>query len=200
MYVVTADQVDSRNSVDAVGPTIGALNREFGGELALAPDRTAGDEFQTVTGSAATALAIVLKLTRAEEWSVGLGIGPVDEPLGENARESTGSAFIAAREAVQLAKKRSSRLAIATDVEDPDIADFAATLDLLLLLRARRSDEGWELYDLLADGLSQREAAKRLGITPQAASYRARAAEIKAETASIPAFERRLAALDWSSL
>ena len=35
---------------------------------------------------------------------MGLGVGAVDEPLAETVRESTGPAFVAAREAVTAAK------------------------------------------------------------------------------------------------
>ena len=71
-----------------------------------------------------------------------------------------------------------------------------ALVRLLVELRDRRSDEGWEVYDLLAEGLSQREAAARLGITPGAVSLRAKAAGLRAEEGAIPALERVLARLD----
>jgi transcriptional regulator with XRE-family HTH domain len=59
-------------------------------------------------------------------------------------------------------------------------------VDLVLILRARRSAQGWELYDLLeAEGITQADAAARLGITPQAASKRAQAAQLRAERAAI---------------
>ena len=71
-----------------------------------------------------------------------------------------------------------------------------AIVDLLLLLRARRTDEGWELHDLLQQGLTQAQSAARLGITPQAASARALAADLKAEFAATPAVARLIADLD----
>ena len=66
-------------------------------------------------------------------------------------------------------------------------------LDLLLHLRERRSDEGWELFDLLESGLSQTEAASRLDITPQAVSKRALAAGLKLDSAARAALVTLLA-------
>jgi predicted transcriptional regulator len=67
---------------------------------------------------------------------------------------------------------------------------------LLLLLRSRRTDEGWQLHDLLADGLSQVEAAERLGVTAQAVSQRARTAALRIEREARPALVRLLAEAD----
>ena len=95
MFVITADQVDSRGRADIVAPTLEALNARFADRLALPPDRNAGDELQVLTADAAAALDLILGLTREGAWSVGLGIGRVRLPLPENTREATGDAFVA---------------------------------------------------------------------------------------------------------
>jgi hypothetical protein len=64
------------------------------------------------------------------------------------------------------------------------------------VIRARRTDPGWELFDLLASGLTQQDAATRLSISPPAASSRAHAANIKQELAAIPALTKLLQDLD----
>lgn len=192
MFVITADQVNSREEPDAVGGMIRRLSDGLGAALPLDPDRSAGDEVQVLVPDADSALRAILLLTRAREWSVGLGIGSVRLPLGASIRESTGPAFIAARAAVGRAKGKPSRFAIEGEDARRDVADGEAILDLLLLLRARRSAEGWELHDLVSQGLTQAQAAERLGITPQAASDRARAAELRAEAAATPALVRLL--------
>ena len=46
MFVITADQVDSRSRPDIVGETLGRLNQEHGVRLVLPVDRNAGDELQ----------------------------------------------------------------------------------------------------------------------------------------------------------
>lgn len=192
MFVVTADQINSRQGVDAVRAIIASLSAELGAGLTLPPDRSAGDEVQLLTDDPPTVLRAVLLLTRTRRFSVGLGVGAVRRPLGDSIRESTGEAFIAARTAVGRAKSRPSRFA----VEGAESAgDVEALVDLLLLLRGRRTEEGWQLYDLLVAGLTQAEAAKRLSITPQATSDRARAADLKAEFAATAPLTRLVARL-----
>src|ERR1700712_445087 len=113
MFVITADQVDSRGRADIVAPTLVSFSDRFGSRLARPPDRNAGDELQLLAMDAATALDLVLSLTRAGTWSVGLGVGSVRLPLPEHTREATGDAFVAARSAVGRAKRLPTRLAVA---------------------------------------------------------------------------------------
>lgn len=184
MFVLTADQVDSRSSADRVAAMIDFLNA---GPLrpVLKADRTAGDELQVLIADGSDALTVILHLTRTGQWSVGCGTGAVNTPLPGNIREATGSAFIAARKAVDRAKKRQTRFALESEPVTPEAADGEALIDLLLALRARRSPEGWELYDLLySTDLTQADAAARLGISPQAVSLRARAGELRTEQAA----------------
>ncbi len=194
MFVVTADQVDSRSRDDAVAATITGLIAAHSPALPLPPERTAGDELQLAVPEAASALAIVLELARAGDWSVGLGIGAAH--LGAGIRESTGPAFIAARRAVERAKRKATRVGVETEPVSVDAADADALVDLLLLVRARRTDEGWELHDLLDRGATQAEAATTLGISPQAASDRAIAAGLRQDRAATEALTRLLTRLN----
>lgn len=196
MFVITVDQVDSRSTPDAVASVLETLAVSLGDRLLLPPERTAGDEFQLLLGDADATLAAVLDLTRAGRWSVGCGVGKVREPLPPSIRESTGEAFVGARDAVDRAKKRPSRFALTATAAPDTAARLEAIIDLLLATRARRSSEGWELHDLLNAGLTQAAAATRLGITPQAASLRAQAADLKTETAVTAALATLLAHLD----
>ena len=195
MFAITADQVDSRRRPDIAAETIQSLESLLGEGLVLPVDRTAGDEIQLLVAASDIALTAILALSRYGQWSVGCGIGSVNLPLPANAREAGGDAFVAAREAVNEAKKRDTRFALrstaATEAEDAE-----AFVDLLLQLRARRSAEGWEMYDLLLASSSQAQAAKILGITPQAASKRARSAALRVEFAARLPLERRLAEVD----
>lgn len=195
MFVITADQVNSRATADIVGETISRVNEKFAGALLLLADRTAGDELQLLVASAEPALQIILDLTRTGRWSVGCGVGVVNQPMPSSIREAAGGAFIAARTAVDRAKKRPTRFALEHESELVEAADAEAFIDLLLAIRARRSAEGWELYDLVIDGLTQAEAAGRLDISPQAASKRAKAAELRAERAAIAPILRAMARL-----
>lgn len=196
MIVVTADQVASRDNADLVGAMVDRLNTELRDSLVLPADRTAGDELQLLVGTGGAALRAALLMTREGVWSVGCGVGPETQPLGPSIRESSGDAFVAARTAVERAKKRTTRFAIEAEPASQAARDAEALIDLLLVLRGRRSAEGWELHDLLSTGATQAQAASRLGITPQAASKRARAAELRAENAATGALGRLLDTLD----
>ena len=195
MFIITADQIDSRHQEDLAGPAVSDLNERYRERIALPVDRNAGDEIQALTADATTALAIIADLTRSGAWSVGCGVGHVRTPLPANTREASGPGFIAARAAVERAKGMQFHFAL--ESESPrDAPGVEALIELLLLIRSRRTAEGWELFDLVAGGLTQTAAAKALGITPQAASQRARTAAVRAELAAIPALADALSRLD----
>ena len=193
MFVVTADQRDSRANADLVPSALAVVNGHGTTALALSPERTAGDELQVAIADPATVLSVVLELTRTGQWSVGVGVGDVEAPLPASVRAARGEAFVNARDAVDRAKKTPTRLAITAPSGGPDAE---ALVRLLVELRDRRSPEGWEVYDLLAAGHSQREAAGILDISQGAVSLRAKAAGLRAEEAAVPALERVLGRLD----
>ncbi len=196
MFVVTVDQVQSRTHEDLVARAVREVTAKHGETLVLPAERTAGDEFQVAVDDAAVVLDIVLGLTRAAWWSVGVGVGGVRHPLPASTREATGDAYYAARTAVDRAKKAPTRFALQTGADEGEAADLArdceALIDLLLSLRERRTDGGWEIADLLAGGMSQKQAAEALGITASAASLRIKAAGIRLEERSVVALRRLL--------
>ncbi len=197
MFVITADQVDSRTTPDIVGRAKERLDAAYRRHLRAPVGRSGGDELQLLLADASATLDVVLELTREGRWSVGVGVGPVRNPLPAAVVEATGPAFYAAREAVTAAKGRPQRFALAVDEHASDdvrtrAADAESLVTLLLVLRERRSDAGWELYDLLRDGLPQKGAAERLGISPAAVSARAKAASLRAELDVTPALARLL--------
>jgi len=209
MFVITADQVASRRQADRAGDMIARLEQRHGDALLLPPDQTAGDEIQLLTASAATALGIVLDATRDGRWSVGLGIGGLRTPLPDAARKASGTAFIAAREAVQAAKRADGRFALraasahldSAGIEDPadstlGAAGVEALVRLLVLLRERRSEFGWEVVDLAQAGHRQKDIARELAISAAAVSARLKAAAWRAERDAIMPLERLLAELD----
>lgn len=195
MYIITADQIDSRHGNDLAGAAVTDLNERYGDRIALPVDRNAGDEIQALVADATTALAIITDLTRTGKWSVGCGVGHVRTPLPAHTREASGPGFIAARAAVERAK--STQFHFALESESPRDAPAAeALIELLLLVRSRRTREGWAMFDLMTRGLTQTAAAKALGISPQAASQRARTAAIRAEITAMPALASVLSRLD----
>lgn len=196
MFVITADQVDSRGRADIVAPVLAGLNERLGDRLALPVDRNAGDELQALTADASAAFDIVTTLARGGDWSIGLGIGQVRSPLPASTREASGDAFVAARAAVTRAKRAPTRFAAEAVTAPLPAADVEALIALLLTLRAGRSEAGWQLYDLVAAGKTQAEAGALLGITPQSASDRARAAGLRADLAAQPALTRLMESAD----
>lgn len=169
------DQRGSRKSPDMVAQWQEELNEPFSAGLRLPFARTTGDEMQALVEDASTLVEIVLRATRANEWWVGVGLGEIERPIGETARDSRGAAFVSARVAVEAAKRRASGCAVkgepdklATGLED--------CLALLLFIRRTRTDRGWESVDLAATGLGGPEIGHELGISKQAVSQRLRAA------------------------
>lgn len=198
MFAITADQVDSRSDVDRAGALIARLEAAHGDRLALPIDQTAGDEIQMLTEHAASALDLILQIARTKHWSIGVGVGDVRMPLPDAARKATGSAFIAARDAVDAAKRADARFALRATTLDGSIGigDVEPFLRMLLLLRSRRSEQGWEVVDLVAAGHTQKEAAGILGISAAAVSMRLKTAMWAVDEDASPALVRLLEQLD----
>lgn len=191
VFVVTADQRRSRRSADLVDTALADLNAR----PHLRPfERTAGDEVQGVLATAPDALGAVLALARRGEWSVGVGVGGVREPLPASTRAGAGPAFEHARAAVERAKARPDHVALAAS--GPDAPDADALLALHAALVGGRSEAGWAAVDLVAAGRSQTEAAAALGISKQAVSQRLRAAWWPHQRDTTPLLHRLLGALD----
>ena len=94
MFVVTADQRDSRANADLVPSALAVVNGHGTTALALSPERTAGDELQVAIADPTTVLSVVLELTRTGQWSVGVGVGDVEAPLPASVRAARGEAFV----------------------------------------------------------------------------------------------------------
>ena len=202
VIVLTVDQRDSTHAADRVPHALELLARLTAGRdgVALPFDRTVGDELQGVLeGSpegAGLAVDLVLALLRDEGWSVGIGVGAVDEPLAATSREASGRAFVHARRAVGRAKTQPGRAGVAVVGDDADgAAGVQALLRLIAAVAGRRTGPGWEAVDALAQRGSQKAAAARLGVTVQAVSQRLRAASWSEEAAARPLAQRLLSAL-----
>ncbi len=171
--VLTVDQRGSRTSPDRVPATVAAL---AGITMLRGFERTAGDEFQGVLTDPAALPRVVELLLREEAWNIGIGVGPVDQPLPPQARAGGGPAYLHARAAVTAAKHSPWHLRVTGD--DPGARALETTLWLWAAVLSRRSPRGWEVADLVNQGLSYDEAGRRLGISQSAVSQRAQAAGI----------------------
>ncbi|MCB2414081.1 winged helix-turn-helix domain-containing protein [Demequina sp. TTPB684] len=176
MFVVTADQRRSTRHGDRVDGLLASLEPwtiAWSDQVTLAPERTVGDEVQAVLDGAEATVDLALTLMRASDWSVGVGVGPVNLPLKSTARASSGAAFVNARRAVERARGRGEPVPLVVAGDNPATEEAAtALLQLLASVVRRRSDAGWEVYDLLQPGVTQRDVAARLGISTQAVSQR----------------------------
>lgn len=181
MFVVTIDQKSSQTKGDDVPALLEHVARWRASEqtepFVLPMVRTVGDEVQGVLHDGAHVVALALLVQRIGGWSVGIGAGPVHEPLAESATASSGEAFVLARTAVERARGRTVSIPLAVEgVSEQHADDAEALLHLLGLVVRDRSAKAWEIIDLMDTHGTQREAAEQLAITPQAAGQRLAAA------------------------
>lgn len=196
MFVVTIDQIDSRVVGDRVESLLASevVRRARPGGRPF--ERTVGDEVQAALGEPADVVDLTLGVLRAGGWTVGIGAGPVHEPMPDSVRAAQGPAFILAREAVEAAKSRARAVPVAVRGADPQAAaDAEAVLALLGAVLERRTRAGWEAVDevVARPDATQDELAVRLGITQQAVSQRLRTALWSEERAARAAATRLLA-------
>ncbi|WP_285313525.1 MarR family transcriptional regulator [Pseudarthrobacter sp. fls2-241-R2A-168] len=188
MYVLTIDQRGSTSDVDRVPELIAELRR-------LTParfERSVGDELQGVVDRPDEVVDVALHALRSGYWYVGIGIGMVQVAPGGSPREGSGSGFVAARKAVELAKTAAGQVPLSVVAgmmgrgkEIPDHtkegamagANAQAVLRLIGRLVQERTEAQWRVVDRLravqaGDGKhgSQKQVAKELGITEQSVS------------------------------
>ena len=166
--MLTVDQRGSRRAADRVPGVLAALS---GVPTLLRFERTAGDEFQGLLEDPSLVVDVVRRLVRDGGWSIGVGAGPVQTPLPVSTRAGAGPAYVAARAAVEAAKRRPVRVAVRGAVAEP-AADAQAVLTALAALVERRSDQAWEAIELVESGRTQVEASVELGVTRQAVGQR----------------------------
>ncbi|WP_299951743.1 hypothetical protein [uncultured Modestobacter sp.] len=188
-FVLTVDQRASRVGEDQVPRALAAL---VDVPVLLGFERTAGDEFQGVVTESVVVVDVVRQLVRDGSWSIGVGAGPVHEPLPASTRAASGPAFLAARAAVVAAKKRSVRVAVRGAAPEA-AADAQAVLAALAVLVSRRSVQAWEAVDLVEAGKTQAQAAAELGISRQAVGQRLAAGLWEVESDLLPTASRLLA-------
>lgn len=193
MFVVTVDQRGSRADIDRIDDLIGRLPttvrpvRRF--------ERTAGDEIQGLLAEPDDVVRLTLDLVREGHWNIGVGVGAVNQPLPASVRAASGPAFVSAREAVGRAKSSPRRLAV-SGPDEVAAGDAEALLALLAAIVQRRSAHGWEVVDLMTGGMTQQDAAERLGVTAQAVSQRLQSALWREEERARPVAGRLLRRAD----
>ncbi|NYG58084.1 hypothetical protein BJ980_001007 [Nocardioides daedukensis] len=169
--VLTVDQRSSRTTSDLVPAAVD----EYAAGALLPFERTAGDEIQAVYTDPGAAAAVIERLLRSDAWNIGIGIGDVEEPLPATARAGRGTAYLHARDAVTRAKNSPGKIAV-VGPDDYVSGQLETVAWLWAGLLSRRTTRGWEVVDLVAEGLTHVEIADRLGISQSAVSQRGRAA------------------------
>lgn len=168
MYVLTIDQQGSSKDRDRIPRLLELL-----GDVPrlVAFERSVGDEAQGILDSADTVVEAALRCMREGCWYVGIGIGSVETPLPDSPREGRGSAFAAARTAVDRAKRMGDRTPVAVEGA-PGARHAEAVLALIGRAIVNRSAAEWRILDRLEPGKwgSQTAAARELGISAQAVS------------------------------
>lgn len=173
--ILTVDQRGSQTGPDLVPGALALLNDASLPPATLGFERTAGDEIQGVLASGAAVVARLALLLRSGAWNIGLGLGDVELPLPSSTRAGRGEAFVLARQAVNRAKQQPSRLSV-VGAEQYGAEQIETVAWLWAGVLTRRSNRGWEVADLFAEGLTHADAAARLGISQSAVSQRAQAA------------------------
>jgi hypothetical protein len=173
VVVLTVDQDGSRVGPDQVPAALTSL---AGVRARLDFERTVGDEFQGLLDDPAAVVVALERLIRAGEWNIGIGIGAVETPLPAQARAGRGPAYLHAREAVTSAKTSPWRVRAVGGRDEVRALESAIWLWAALL--SRRTPRGWEVADLVDQGLTYEEAGTRIGISQSAVSQRAAAAGI----------------------
>ena len=193
MFVLTVDQVGSRRHRDLVPATTSRLAAVA---TRLPFTRTVGDEFQGVLEDAPSVVDAILTLMRSRTWHIGLGIGAVEEPLPDDPRAARGTAFLAARQAVEQAKREPGHVHVVAPTAPDEAEDAAVVLQLLAALHDRRTAAGWEAVDQMAASGQQAEVAEQLGVSRQAVGQRLQAAGWALEQRTLPTLARLLERTD----
>ncbi len=192
MFTLTINQTDRRRDGDRVPQLLKDL-RHIPARLDF--DRSVEDEVQGILDRPHQVVDAALIALRSGAWYVGIGVGPVNEPLPDRIRDASGHGLVYARRAVDRLRSGKDRIPVA--VEGP-LADLAAESEAVLRLLGHivhdRSAAEWRVLDLLTPGVrgQQKAVAKELGITTQAVSKAVARAQWHEEHAARPAAARLL--------
>ncbi|MFW0773331.1 hypothetical protein ACLRGI_09185 [Paenarthrobacter nitroguajacolicus] len=192
MFTLTINQRDSRRDGDLVPQLLKDL-RHIPARLDF--DRSVEDEVQGIVECSNQAVETALIALRTGQWYVGIGVGPLNEPLPNLVKDASGHGLVYARRAVDRLRNGKERVPVAVDGPVAALASEAeAVLRLLGHIVLHRSPAEWRVLDLLTPGVrgQQKTVAQELGITTQAVSKALARAQWAEEHAARPAAARLL--------
>ena len=168
------------------------------------PERTVGSAEIALADRAETAVDAVRLAAELGTWEVGIGVGPVEQPLPEETR-AVGGLAVAAATAALRASRATGQVALSVRAADArheaTAADAEAVLRLVGWMIATRNPGQWRAVHALREhpGATQRELARILGITQQSVSRAVKTSGWREESAAGPLVVRLLAMIDLTS-
>ena len=192
MFTLTINQVDSRRDGDHVPQLLKDLRHI---PVRLDFDRSVEDEVQGIVDSPLQAVEAALIALRCGSWYVGIGVGPVNEPLPNQIKDASGHGLVYARRAVDRLRNTKERALVAVEGPLAELAfEAEAVLRLLGQIVEGRTPAEWRVLDLLTFGVrgQQKTVAAELGISTQAVSKAVARARWNEEHAARPAAARLL--------
>jgi hypothetical protein len=150
--------------------SLSRVNDEFSPFIASAFVVTIGDEFQGLLKSAEKVpqiLAVIRSEIHPIEQRVGIGIGGLDTALEPAAIGMDGPCFHRARDAIDRAKVTETSIEVETKNSDDAFRIYAL---LYSSFRRQWTTRQRQVFDLSMMGLSGKDVAKQLGISPSAVS------------------------------
>ena len=166
--LVASRELDNRAEVQSrFQDAIAFLNRTVGDQLTAPLGLTAGDEVQGVTRRPQVFVDIITHTSESlapVEVSWGVGFGDLATSLADDVAGLDGPCFHRAREAVDLAKKRSSVLAV-RGIEEPDGKLLSAIMNLIGSVRSAWTERQLEVVRK-SRGKMQKDVARSLKVEP----------------------------------
>jgi len=191
--VVRSRQVADRASLQArLAHALSRLNADAPADLAARFVLTVGDEFQGLLGSAERLVPILSALRTAahpDELRFGLGIGQLATPLQPDAIGMDGPCFHRARAAIERADARGTTVEVESGAP---LAAFGVYAILYSALRAGWTERQRQVLDLALAGMSGKDIAAGLGISPSAVSQHLTAANHDAVAAATSLWLERI--------
>jgi len=173
-------------------------------DLRRPPERTVGSAAIALADRAETAVDAVRIAAETGDWEIGLGVGPVEQPLPAETRAAGGPAVAAATLALR-ASRTTGQVPLSVRASDPrheaTAADAEAVLRLVGWMIATRNRGQWRAVHALREHpeATQRELAALLGITQQTVSRAVKTSGWREESAAVPLVVRLLSMIELTS-
>lgn len=201
MFVLSFAPHRSRRGADPLPALVEAL-APF--ELRRPPERTLGSDAIALADRAEIAMDAVRAAAELGGWCVGIGVGPLDQPLPEETRAVVGGGARASAAALREARV-TSQVPLSVRASDErhssTAADAEGVLRLIGWMIATRNRGQWRAVHALRDHpeATQQELAEHLGITQQTVSRAIKTSGWREESAAVPLVVRLLSMIDLTS-